>query len=307
MSDEAIADGQNTPHTAFEFRKEFKKYGIKYNRFFCPECGTRVFPVVIYRLEIKNNRAPCFRVSGKQPHEKSCPYHADKSTVKSEDPIRHFEEGNVDMPAALIPPRKRYEGTANTCLSNTETGTIGNSGASLGTAIARTSSIGPIVDFWYRNRNAIVYDNIFKINQWNERWDRLRKELKTINLKLYNWDTNYANAFNDVYWCPDSAYPKIYYGKATVHKKGDGFTLIPQKSCIDRNGTSHDAVIDIVDTCFQEKDYKGQRALHDFLKDFSDTGTLIEWFVFGRFELKGDHYHLCNRSIRHMKFFELSR
>lgn len=276
--------------TSYEFRDEYLRDGIIRDAFFCPFCGIRLYPVLIYK-DGKCGKSPYFRHKPGHNHISPCdgaPKNIRTIPPKA-PPIQSVDKSILEFPEELIEPRKpvttiRAPDDPTRSITPEEIERRRNEvGHSLGPARYRTSLLRSIAEAFQK----IIEEYKTRIkkegNEPAKQW--LENTLKGFPLTLYGVKRNYKTAIQKTKFLPSGTNPeRIFRGQGTVAQTGNIFEILSKDEC-KINEAMYPVYVIIGSALTSEPTMKKSwtKTLEQ-LRDAAKKNKKISWFCFGKME-----------------------
>jgi hypothetical protein len=300
MSSLAVTCFGDDPRSVWDFRTEFLSDGIKHEEHFCPFCGIRLTPILVYSNDEELSKTPNFSARH-GAHLHGCDgevEHPSPARGKSEEAKSHYVKSVMTYPQMLI-GRKSPTGSAKkrkpvSKIGELTEGTIQSArrdAYNLGVARPRTYLLQPIVE-----ARSIAFDEVYKKYPFDENESKEAKDsryafkkslLSSMPINIGGFDTNYLKAFTwlDKYF---SIYPRIYF------KQSRCFTV-----------TVNEALLLV---CFSnvkisisfDKHLESHRKAVDKIVKLNDLNELIYWFAYGVATKTDDIVDLVVKSVDYL-------
>ena len=283
--------------SAWNYRMLFLADGIKYSDFFCPFCGVKLTPCLVYS-ESELSKSPHF-AARIEKHRFECdgtPLH-NFDTKYAVDKHRHYEKMGMSYPIVFIdrPQIKEKISTPQFVeeLSYDAVQKNRMKYASMGTASPRSYVLQSFVEAFNCLKNK-YYDEAIKNGFSNNIWKYVNERLSENKIVLKD-NTNYEDVFRSPRKINFST-PRIYSYKGIV-TCNDVFMI---KSLMQGrfNGVDLDFYIIVNNTITDKKILKSHANTLKILAEKVEKE--IKWYAYGTPLLCGDHIEIVIDCLDHI-------
>lgn len=300
MSSLAVTYFGDDPRTVWDFRTEFLSDGIKHNEHFCPFCGIRLTPVLVYSNDEELSKTPNFSARH-GAHLQGCDgevKHPSHVRVKNEEAKNHYLKNVMTYPQMLT-ERKSPTGSVErkklvSKIGEITEGTIQSArrdAYNLGVAIPRTYLLQPIVE-----ARSIALHEVYKKYPFVDNESKVVKDnrstfrkslLSSMPINIGGFDTTYFNAFiflNNYF----VNYPRIYFNQSS------GFTVTVNE------GQLLVCFANVKISIVFDEHLDSHRKAVDKIVKLNGLNELIYWFAYGVAKKSNDVVNLVVNSIDYL-------
>ncbi|MDA0576175.1 hypothetical protein [Burkholderia gladioli] len=288
-------------HSAWFYRDLYLRNGTKYDEFWCPFCGIKVFAILIYKpADAELARSPHFREQ--EPHRHDCdgnPAKGGKASVAA-GPVRKIEKQLFTLPTRLIeyvePPEQVRRANRPEHPTEPSPDEVKRRRLEAGEIHHRARfSVSLVQSLAEAHLGTIRQSYQLKDKgKWSDkqRSDWLKAVLRT-EIDLRGATMRYDQAFHDLFF-PVRSTPRVYHGEGTVSATDEGYRIDASRRGRVDDQDKHGRPFHVRVRADRElaSQRGARRELIAQLQRAEEKGFPVKWYGYGQPETVGDGFEL---------------